>query len=1458
MIIKNLIQKNYSDSPYVDNIVYYTKLLALGAVVKNQEEADKNESRRSLYLGDLYCKCIENRATYDMFKYTDIMLRQIGVPDNLKERCKYSPSAIPENLRKDALDVARRHFLANYDEENEYYRKILGKPPKGAAPLYIDEDIRIENIGVDYTHSIDKMTQYELNSLNDYGIYAKMVERYTSPEYDYINYIGTDVTLYAARKAAEFELLYIPSIDFQTIMEKFKDRYGVNRVFTIQTIKSDAYEFQSDYYNQFLIIFIIIQTMIDLISEVQDHIIKREAFDERCVRYIFEANGVPYYDEIPFKYQCNMLRSLNTLLKYKSTAKCMVEICSLFGFDSVNIFKYYMLKDRNIDPITNEYVFNYDTRFYDNTDNPVSIKSQNIQLTNSNISSNSFKLDYPLAKYEDLGNMYHVIADGVIIDPKQYTVTNGNLSFKDKSILKANTNLEIRFIYNEKNEDVSSKKFDEYVIKQKVQQFPFENNKYEYSLDMPNGTSEYFTDHNQLIVSVGSVFLNNQLYSINSTTKTITFDKDNTKDILSAGRMVTIIFIYNDNPNNQFIYAKNITKITDKEYTGSVEIPEPFENYVAANRSFFVTRNGTFLDSRRYFVENNKMLSFIDSSDQFTKDKDIEFNFLYNKSKVIEFQESYQTINVEVGLYQYQIQYPYKNYSEKHNIIEVLYDGKVVRPDQYTILKEKLTLVDRSLAYNSGHKIVLHFYYPKDPDNTFIDANYVVINANGQTEITLPEPFPEFLNTGNAVRIMHNGKLLDPGSYQINQHKMVYIKPEDKFNISDVVVCYFYSIENNIYNISVDQVYCQKTLTKNKYSFTYPFFRYMQSGNSFIVLVGSLIMTKDRYTIEDNYIIFNDDVEIKDDREITLLFIYNNIFEKYNKYIINNESIVDIEDERYAKVTLPTEDYLTSKNNSFIVALEDGTVVPPEEYELIDGFIYFIKPYSEISKHGTKIRLIYNYINNRFKKVYEENIDKDFTLKFVKVPIGHKPDMYLKDTGEHEPYDSFVRPDKLWDTEQDLHDDIKEAILHKEFSYVNTKYISIDTVMSFSKLTFELPYFFGMLFDDVKLEDRLRLQVPDIQTYKMFRLSDILCYLFSITFDYYGLEDDIMQDPEGIMYMKGFNFRADIDLINKKIIKLGFKPEDIGVDKFIFYKTQLTSIKEYLNIFEQNINVRRVLLRGMVDADNKREYDAFKIAYESLMQIDYNTKFFKIATGEKIPSDATYSNFLKYRDDVLYNNIMYIFNIKDKAEKRKYISERILAVCNSIDTYLDSKEYDYLWSKFPGIGIDFIRNYVKKVIDFFKSYKITISSINTLYKFDNKYEQTLRAIDCIKYYAKISYIDFVQYIDGFGVEWSRFKPKDAVNLVDKIYLFRYWFKKLGLIDEGDDIREVWNIICKFVFKDKIGMDITDKLVYISHMTLADIMAVNYIDGIDRLYAVSHPKEIVQPTEKLYIVPYKNI
>ena len=98
--------------------------------------------------------------------------------------------------------------------------------------------------------------------------------------------------------------------------------------------------------------------MVDIIGTVQEHIARRDVFDERCIQAIFASYGVPYYNEIPIKYQVAMMKNLNTLLKFKSTSKCMLDICSIFGFDNVRIFKYFLLRDRKLD-INDEYQFNY-------------------------------------------------------------------------------------------------------------------------------------------------------------------------------------------------------------------------------------------------------------------------------------------------------------------------------------------------------------------------------------------------------------------------------------------------------------------------------------------------------------------------------------------------------------------------------------------------------------------------------------------------------------------------------------------------------------------------------------------------------------------------------------------------------------------------------------------------------------------------------------------------------------------------------------------------------------------------------------------------------------------------------------------------------------------------------------------------------------------------------------------
>ena len=81
----------------------------------------------------------------------------------------------------------------------------------------------------------------------------------------------------------------------------------------------------------------------DLVTGIPDYIINRDVFDARCIKYLFESFGIPYYSEIPIKYQQAMLKNLNRLIKYKSSTKNMVDICNLFGFSDAKVFNYYLM-----------------------------------------------------------------------------------------------------------------------------------------------------------------------------------------------------------------------------------------------------------------------------------------------------------------------------------------------------------------------------------------------------------------------------------------------------------------------------------------------------------------------------------------------------------------------------------------------------------------------------------------------------------------------------------------------------------------------------------------------------------------------------------------------------------------------------------------------------------------------------------------------------------------------------------------------------------------------------------------------------------------------------------------------------------------------------------------------------------------------------------------------------------
>lgn len=338
----------YTDNPYIDIIVQCVKILGMNAVVKNENQALHYEDVRS--------------AKYA----TDYITFKEGDWDEQKKGA---------------------YWEEKYFEWNSYYRMLYGLPPMytlNDEKAYLDAtgygDEIYEDIGnawvipelykryfidmgqytlpEEMSNVLDLSGRYlhelsleELSMIESCGIMKQILSEYgEDPHYQYIYHLGDKrVDYYTARKAVNFSLLWIPSLNtFDIIENKFKRVFDRNRRYTMATVYSEAYRFMSYHYDAFIEILIILQTMVDMISEVQEYIINKDVFDSRTIRYLFESYGIAYYKEIPVKYQIRIIKNVNTLLKYKSSHRNIIDILELFDDDTITIYTYYLMKTKKL------------------------------------------------------------------------------------------------------------------------------------------------------------------------------------------------------------------------------------------------------------------------------------------------------------------------------------------------------------------------------------------------------------------------------------------------------------------------------------------------------------------------------------------------------------------------------------------------------------------------------------------------------------------------------------------------------------------------------------------------------------------------------------------------------------------------------------------------------------------------------------------------------------------------------------------------------------------------------------------------------------------------------------------------------------------------------------------------------------------------------------------------------
>src|SRR5574344_184799 len=155
--------------------------------------------------------------------------------------------------------------------------------------------------------------------------------------------------------------------------------------------------------------------------------------------------------------------------------------------------------------------------------------------------------------------------------------------------------------------------------------------------------SNYWTTGNAVMVSVNSLWLSSNQYSIDTNTNILTIIDPNVQVL---GQEVTVILLYSKHIRSK--YEKKIVKATKQDQDTFI-IPDPFPFYTLNENQFFITMGSIIVHPDRYMIyrvkeEGQSYIKFTDHT-KVEKGRILEFNFLYSRNAIInKIELSYKTI----------------------------------------------------------------------------------------------------------------------------------------------------------------------------------------------------------------------------------------------------------------------------------------------------------------------------------------------------------------------------------------------------------------------------------------------------------------------------------------------------------------------------------------------------------------------------------------------------------------------------------------------------------------------------------------------------------------------------------------------------------------------------------------------------------------------------------------------
>lgn len=335
----------------IEYILDDIRTITENVIVKLSYTAGLNETVDSKREGDRYVSAMLERDIFESHSYyeRDILIKA-GINDvELIEDCYYDKYKIPRSKRDLCLKYKREMIIEEFYETNEYYRELIGLPPLDTP----EEDfIYLTDEQVDYykLEEVRPIHEYptEIQTKLERIVIQELIEMY--PDRKYLTHLGSKkVDLVRAREAKNFEIIFADTTLDNVFLKSFFQTYAFCREYFMSVIYNRNFRDRYELYENFIGMSIMIMAIQRMITNTIKMSIDRDFYDLNSIKKMFDCYGVPFFEDLPLDYQRSIIKHLNILIRTKSTDKCLYDISSILMYDRISIYKYMLVKERNLD-----------------------------------------------------------------------------------------------------------------------------------------------------------------------------------------------------------------------------------------------------------------------------------------------------------------------------------------------------------------------------------------------------------------------------------------------------------------------------------------------------------------------------------------------------------------------------------------------------------------------------------------------------------------------------------------------------------------------------------------------------------------------------------------------------------------------------------------------------------------------------------------------------------------------------------------------------------------------------------------------------------------------------------------------------------------------------------------------------------------------------------------------------